>query len=92
MLHDEHGDHASHFPRIDEKRLSATISKAMIAFVASDEPKTNRNRRVAKKLARQRDHAINQAGFDDCFTSLAFEMSSNEIAPTRYRDGGNVIG
>src|SRR6266540_1223701 len=44
-------NHASHLSSIDEQSLPSTIAKAMISFVASDEPETNRNLRVVEELA-----------------------------------------
>src|SRR5574341_711409 len=65
-------NHPSHLSSIDEQRLPSTIAKMVIAFVARDKPKTNRNLRVVEELARERDHTINQISFDDCLSNLAF--------------------
>src|ERR1051326_6080075 len=83
-------DHASHLACVDEQRLSTTIAKAMIAFVASDEPEAERNLSVVEKLARQRDHAIDKIRFDDVFSNLSFARLIRRHAAVGEHESGQT--
>ena len=59
---------------VDEQGLSLPVSKptrAVCTFVLREEPQTHRNLRAVEKLARQRNHAINQIGLDQRLADLA---------------------
>ena len=62
----------AHLAGVDEERLPAPVAEAAVLFVLGKEPEADGNLRRVEKLARQRDHAIHEVGFDDGLADLAF--------------------
>ena len=64
--------HNAELARVNEKHFATPIAEAMILFVAGEEPEAGGNGRRIKELARKRNHAVHEVGFDDVLSNFTF--------------------
>ena len=65
-------DHDTELARVDEKDLAAAVAVFVVFRIASEEPEAGGNLCGVKELAGQRDHAVDEIGFDYIFSDFAF--------------------
>ena len=64
-------DHAAHPARVDEQHLARAVAQPASLPGSREEPEAGRYLRRVEELARQRDHAVHQAGLDEVLPYLA---------------------
>ena len=66
------GDHGAEVAGVDEQHFAAPVAFAAVVLVLGQEPEADGDLGGVEELAGERDHAVDEVGFDDALADLAF--------------------